>query len=634
MPFSYDFKTFFDNAPDGVFICDENGKYLLVNPAASRITGYSKEELEKMHIQDFIPKEDMKEGIKHFEILKQKGVNSGEMPFLHRDGTKRFWIVDAVKISDSQFIGFTRDTTEEKEAKEALFESEANFTSLLENPVDSVVYQLTVGNTPFGNKVQFVSPSIKNVLGVSEGDQYDIAKWFMRIHPDDIQRVLESNAKGFLPPFMFREVFRYIHPEKGERWVEVNSRAVPDENGIAKYANGLITDITEKKRAEEENQRLLEQLLRTEKLESLGVLAGGIAHDFNNLLSGIFGYIEMTKENRTDPQKVEKYMKKAETVFNRAKDLTLQLLTFSKGGIPDRKTANLSKTLEENTSFTLSGSDTSYKIKIEKDLWLCDYDANQIGQMINNLLINAKQAIPEGGKITVSAKNIYLDDGDVPEIRDGKYIMIRISDNGAGIDEHVREKIFDPFFSTKLTGTGLGLSMCYSIIRKHDGHISCESKPGEGTTFTIYLPASYSEIDNESDLPDTTHKGEGKILLVDDEDYILEIFSNMVLSLGYTPITATDGTDALNYCLKNSEDLKNIKTAILDLTIPGGMGGKETVIHLKKLLSEVPIIATSGYSDDPVISRPAEYGFSGSLRKPFRIQELAHLLNKLRKRNN
>ena len=325
-------------------------------------------------------------------------------------------------------------------------------------------------------------------------------------------------------------------------------------------------------------------------------------------------------------------MSRAETVFNRAKDLTQQLLTFSKGGTPDRKTANLSKVLKENTSFTLSGSNVSYEIKIEKNLWLCDYDSNQIGQMINNLLINAKQAIPERGNITISAKNVYLDDGDIPEIRDGKYIMIQISDNGAGIDESIREKIFDPFFSTKSTGTGLGLSMCYSIIRKHDGHISCKSKAGEGTTFTIYLPASYSEINNESNPLEATHNGEGKMLLVDDEDYILEIFSNMVSSLGYIPITATDGTDALNYCLKNREDLKNIKTAILDLTIPGGMGGKETVIHLKKLLPGVPVIATSGYSEDPVISKPAEYGFSGSLRKPFRIQELAHLLNRLQKK--
>jgi CheY-like chemotaxis protein len=235
----------------------------------------------------------------------------------------------------------------------------------------------------------------------------------------------------------------------------------------------------------------------------------------------------------------------------------------------------------------------------------------------------------EGGNITVTAENVNLDDGDIPEIRDGKYIMITISDNGSGIDESIREKIFDPFFSTKSTGTGLGLSMCYSIIRKHDGHIICDSQSGKGTTFTIYLPASYHEIDKDSNPLEVNHAGDGKMLLVDDEDYILDIFSSMVSTLGYTPVSASDGSEAVNYCLKNDVDLKNIKCAILDLTIPGGMGGKETVIHLKKLLPGIPIIATSGYSDDPVMSNPEKFGFSGSLRKPFKIQELAHTLNKL-----
>ncbi len=628
MPHHYDFKTFFDNAPDGVFICDENGRYELVNDAACKITGYSKEELENMTIADITPEDAKEKMFARFLKLKNKGEVVAEIPFIRKNGEIRYWVVKGVKISETQFMGFTRDITEEKEAKDALFQSEANFSSLLENPVDSIVYQLIVGDTPFGNKVNFVSPSIKTVLGISEEDQHDINKWFMRIHPEDLPRVMESNAKGFQPPYIFRESFRYIHPEKGERWLDVHARAVPDENGVAKYANGLITDITDRKKAEEENQKLLEELLRTEKLESLGILAGGIAHDFNNLLSGIFGYIEMSRNNCDDPEKVRNYLSKAETVFNRAKDLTQQLLTFSKGGIPDRKVADLAKTLQENTSFTLSGKNISYSINIDKDLWLCDFDINQIGQVINNLLLNAIHALPDGGQVLVSAENIYLDDGDIPEIRDGKYIMIRVSDNGTGIDESIQEKIFDPFFSTKSTGTGLGLSMCYSIIRKHDGHICCESEIGKGTSFTIYLPASYNEIKKENESLEIDHKGEGKILLVDDEDYILEIFSNMSLSLGYTPITATDGSEALEYCLNNSDDIRNIKTAILDLTIPGGMGGKETVIHLKKLLPETPIIATSGYSDDPVIAKPLEYGFSGSLRKPFKIQELAHLLNK------
>jgi two-component system cell cycle sensor histidine kinase/response regulator CckA len=375
----------------------------------------------------------------------------------------------------------------------------------------------------------------------------------------------------------------------------------------------VFRDMTEK-------LKLLDSMQRIDKMDSLGILAGGIANDFNNLLGGIFGYIDMAKECTSDDELVNQYLDKALGVFDRVKDLTQQLLTFSKGGAPKRKVGHLGKLVKENASFVLSGTNISCEYQISEDLWLADYDANQIGQVIDNLVINAQQAMPMGGTIFISVNNISLSDGN--------FIKISIKDRGVGISQDMVKRIFDPFFTTKQKGNGLGLATCYSIVQKHDGTIDVESIPGQGTTFHVYLPANHEETLEYAPQAQIQHKGQGTILVMEDEDFLREIISQMLIDMGYTPVEAVNGNEALRIFAEAKMQGNTIKGALFDLTVPGGMGGKEAISKLRIDFPDIPVFAASGFSEDPVMARPTEFGFTDSIRKPFRKEELAELLNR------
>ena len=394
-----------------------------------------------------------------------------------------------------------------------------------------------------------------------------------------------------------------------------------------KHLLEVFVDISDRKKAEENNKRLLLQLEHSEKLESLGVLAGGIAHDFNNLLSGIFGYIELAQEYSKDNRTVLKYLEKSLTVFNRAKDLTQQLLTFSKGGAPVLKTGNISSVLKESSSFVLSGSNVVCEYEIDEDLWLCDFDENQLSQVIGNIVLNAQQAMPLGGKIIICAKNVLIKNEGISKLKEGKFINISISDTGIGIPHEMLNKIFDPFFTTKQKGTGLGLATSYSIIRKHNGFIEAASEQNVGSTFNIYLPSSENKTEKDTTKMRNSHSGNGLFMIMDDEDFMLDVVGEMLTSFGYSVISALNGESAISLCREHAEKGQVVTGAILDLTIPGGMGGMEVIPHIKKIFPDIRLFAASGYSQDPIISNPCEYGFTGSLRKPFRTDELAEILN-------
>jgi len=411
-------------------------------------------------------------------------------------------------------------------------------------------------------------------------------------------------------------------PKKGDERILADTYA-PIRNSNSEVIGVVIVfrDMTEK-------HKLLENMQRIDKLDSLGILAGGIAHDFNNLLGGIFGYIELAKRVSDDNDRTKKYLDKALVVFERTKDLTQQLLTFSKGGIPKRETGQLGKLIEESVVFVLSGTSISYQFNINKDLWLCDFDGNQIGQVIDNMLINATQAMPKGGQVEIIVQNRIIGDGEKPSIKQGKYIEIVIKDYGEGINREVLKSIFDPFFSTKSKGNGLGLATCYSIVQKHDGYIEVDSEIGKGTTFYIYLPASIgNELLNEQ-IVICEHQGKGIILLMDDEDFMRDILSKMLKTMGYTVIESVSGEEMLRASEVLREEGKSIKCAIVDLTVPGGMGGKETCTKFSAMFPDVPVFASSGFSEDPTMARPKDFGFTDSIKKPFRLKELAEMLEK------
>ena len=393
-----------------------------------------------------------------------------------------------------------------------------------------------------------------------------------------------------------------------------------EDSGGTHLIRTVVSDISELKKAED-------ALRNAQRLESLNVLAGGIAHDFNNLLNGIYGYIFLAKEESKDSQ-VSGFLEKALNTMSRARGLTNQLLTFAKGGDPIRKTGALFPFIQDTALFSLSGSAVSCRFDIPDNLWLCDFDEGQISQVISNLVINAKEAMPMGGSMEISARNAMVGEGEHAMIPQGNYVKVSIKDSGVGMSEKTLSHIFDPFFSTKEKGSGLGLALSYSIVKRHGGIIGVESEPGKGTIFHIYLPASKNAFASAAPESGSTHKGTGRILLMDDEDFLRESLGHILQSMGYSVISAKDGHEALNILAEDEKSGRSFVAVILDLTVKGGMGGREAIGEIRKLNPGIPVFVSSGYSEDPVMSRPSDYGFTDSISKPFSNPELADLLNR------
>ena len=386
----------------------------------------------------------------------------------------------------------------------------------------------------------------------------------------------------------------------------------------------VFRDITEQRKMEEELQKI-------QKLESIGILAGGIAHDFNNNLTAILGNISLAKMEANPEDKIYERLTGAEKASLEATNLTQQLLTFSKGGVPIKKTTSIAELIKDSAGFALRGSNVKCEFFIPDDIWQVEVDKGQMNRVINNLIINADQAMPEGGIIKVRAENMTVGSACVEHViplKDGEYVKIEIEDEGVGIPKEHRSKIFDPYFSTKQKGSGLGLATTYSIIQKHNGYITVESELGVRTTFYIYLPVSQKEILEKKDTDKQPIAGEGKILLMDDEEMVRDVAGRMLEHLGYEVEFAKDGAEAIELYKKAKESGQPFDGVIMDLTIPGGMGGKEAIEKLIEIDPNVKAIVSSGYSTDPIMANFKQYGFSGVVTKPYKVKDLGEILNK------
>ncbi len=384
-----------------------------------------------------------------------------------------------------------------------------------------------------------------------------------------------------------------------------------------------IDDITE-------SVRLEEAMIHNDKMNSIGVLAGGIAHDFNNILVGIMGNLNLSTVFIQEDHKAYPLIQKAEKASLRAQELTNQLLTFSKGGDPVRKPLVLESVLTESALFVLTGSNVTCDLSIPPDLWRVDVDASQISQVVQNLIINAKQAMVNGGVIEVTCENIYRKDYHYLQMLKGeKYVQVTVKDSGDGIPEEQLGKVFDPYFSTKKEGSGLGLAVCHSIIAKHEGWITVRSNEGKGTSFSFYLPVADKAETEVTSKASSPIKGSGKIMIMDDEEIVCAVARDMLTHLGYEVVTALNGEEAIQMYTELYKTDSPVDVIIMDLTIPDGMGGKEAVKEILHIHSEAKVIVSSGYSNDPVIANHEKYGFAAALKKPFKISEMSELVSSL-----
>ena len=380
-------------------------------------------------------------------------------------------------------------------------------------------------------------------------------------------------------------------------------------------------------RAEISHRELMEQeLLRVRNLESLGVLAGGIAHDFNNFLTVVQGNIELAKLELDQKSPIQAILEDSAKACERASLLSSQLLTFAKGGAPIRSVVSSGKLILDAVQLARAGSAVSIGVNMAPDLWPVAVDAGQIGQVLHNLLLNAKQAMAEGGSIQVRAENVLHEEGDPAP---GSYVRIVIRDYGTGIPAEVLPRVFDPYFTTKRGGNGLGLATSYAIMRKHDGHISVSSTLGEGTEFVLLLPASSEGPASDSPAAARLREGAGRLLVMDDEEALRVLLARSLNKLGYEVQSARDGSEAIALYQAAKASGRVFDAVLLDLTISGGMGGVETAARLKELNPLVKLIVSSGYSDASVMANYREYGFDDIIRKPWQTAQLGEVLRRV-----
>lgn len=513
-----------------------------------------------------------------------------------------------------------KEITERKQTEEALRQSEEKFRTFFEmSPTGIIIYPIE--SAPLDRDLSFATfnPAFHNIFGYTREEISGLSISDLS-HPEDMgknlvlyKELLEGKSDGY------RMEKRYITKNGSIIWGYINSTVLRDSQGSPSHIMTILVDITERKKIEEEQ-------LRVQKLESVGVLAGGIAHDFNNIMTSIIGNIALAKMSSGIMKNTYEILADAEEACLRAKDLTAQLLTFSKGGAPVKKIVSIAKQLKNSARIVLRGSDINCEFFIPPDLWAIEVDEGQINQVFFNLIINARQAMPEGGTIRISAENVIIDKQCGLPLLNREYVKVTVKDQGIGIPKENIQKIFDPYFTTKQKGHGLGLSSTYAIIMNHDGYIEVDSAPDAGTTFHFYLPAIGRHGLIEPDKKPALINGEGKILLMDDDESILTTVRKTLVKIGYKVELARDGAQAVEL-YKKAMRSDPFNVVIMDLTIREGMGGKEAVGKLLEIDPEARVIVSSGYSTDTVMANYKTHGFCSVITKPYQIETLSELLH-------
>ncbi len=538
-------------------------------------------------------------------------------------GPKTYWLREQVSIRQlgpgrNEFVGVITDISDLREAEQALATEKERLAVTLRAMAEGVI------TTDTGGVVQFINPAAAVLTG------YDAKAGVGRLIGEVCALADERSGKpaaisGAVEVAGDRVVDLPAHTvlvaRSGARLV-VEGCFAPIHSSDSKIIGSVLVfrDVTER-------ERLGQELVRASRLESVGVLAGGIAHDFNNILTAIMGNISLALLDADGQSEIAKCLKEAERATVSAQDLTQQLLTFAKGGEPVRSAVDLAAIVRDVSSFALHGSLVKSVFDLPNDLWPVDADKGQIGRVVQNLVINAVQAMQTGGTVHISARNEEVSGLGRPSVASGDYVQISIADSGTGIAPENLTRIFEPYFTTKKSGSGLGLAAVYSIVRKHRGAIDVESEVGRGTTFHLWLAAMRAGRPiSDNDHPGRLKPLEGRVLFMDDEPSIRSLATALMKRLGLEILAVSDGSEVVEQFRIAKEMGRPFSLVIMDLTVPGGMGGCEAMVLLRAMDPNVKAVVSSGYSSDPVLANYRDYGFCGVVSKPYEAMKFSRAI--------
>ncbi|MFA6413166.1 MAG: PAS domain S-box protein [Syntrophales bacterium] len=610
-----------DNISDMIMVTDLRGATLYSSPAHTKILGYKSEDPAYKSAFDIVHPDDVERCLKAFT----DGFDSMEPVKIeyrvkHADGHYLWLETIGDLIRDDQgeakaVIMTSRDISERKAAEE-------NYRSIFDNAVEGI-FQTTIDG-----RFLSANPALAHIFGYESPEELmssvtNVGRQLYvnpETRPEHIRLI---DAKGKVKHFE-TQLFR---KDGSICWASINTRLVRDDAGNPKHYEGFLVEFTEQK-------RMKEDLLRTHKLESLGVLAGGIAHDFNNLMMAVQGYVDLTRLGLAPNNKACRYLDSAQRCIDQTGELTSRLITFSKGGFPLRKSCDVEGLVRDSVHSIVKEADVQTAFDFADDLWPTEIDEMQMKQCFYNLTTNAMEAMPEGGKLTVRTENVDIPKGAAVPMKKGSYVKITFADEGVGIPVEHLDKVFDPYFSTKEMGArkgmGLGLSVCYSVLKKHEGYILVDSKPGKGTAVNLYLPvrAAHQHAKGK-EIKRALSTDTLRILIMDDERSIREIERAYLEQLGYGVTDAKNGEEAIAIYSRALHSGRPFDLVILDLTVRQGLGGQLTMERLVKIDPKIKAIIASGYVSDPVIEHYSNYGFHGAMKKPFKGEELKLLVEKI-----
>jgi PAS domain S-box-containing protein len=619
------YREIFNAPSDAIFMHDaDTGKILDINQGMLDMYGYTHEEALRVDTGSLSSGEHpytFEEAGQKIQNAVLQGPQTYEWLARKIDGAL-FWVEVSLKyteFSDQCYVvAVVRDINDRKQAEKALFDEKEQLAVTLRSIGDGVITTDVDGKIVLLNKVAEHLTGWRNKEAVGRS-----SKEVFHIINEQTREVCENPITKVMKSGQIIELANHtvlISKDGIERSIADSGAPILDAKSDIIGVVLVFRDVTEK-------QNLEQEALKARKLESIGVLAGGIAHDFNNILAAILGNINLALDCTEPHEFLYTLLSEAEKASLRAKDLTQQLLTFSKGGDPVRKTTSISQIINDSSSFILRGSNVKCNTWFAPDLLPVDIDPGQISQVIQNITINASHSMPQGGVIDIRCENLLERQHHPIGLGRGKYVMVNIKDHGVGIPHNIIDKIFDPYFSTKQTGSGLGLAISHSIVTQHGGLITVKSEPGKGTIFSIYLMASANQPPDYSDKETSViPQGHWKIMVMDDDEMVRNIAKAMLTRLGYDTELSADGKEAIDIYKRDMASDTQADIIIMDLTIPGGMGGEEAVKEILTINPDAKILVSSGYSNDPIMANYKDYGFFGAIVKPYQMQELNKII--------